>query len=199
MVCSSSLGGERRSASGDSRSAFFQYVIHAPFSSASLREAGLLLRAKWRRAKCRLESSSLSLFLRKAFWDVESSAVSCSGHHGVQASEAFAHIAMETVVCSSLEKDKTNPFPCLCAFFFFFKAILKPGVRESTLRGSPSLHPLQNQTHKENSENCVTYTHLPHAQKIFHTKTDCSGRSPKTDSVYDASAHIPPGKSKHDK
>lgn len=119
MVGSSSLSGERRSASGDSCSAFFQYVIHAPFSSASLREAGPLLRAKWRRAKCRLESSSLCLFLRmgKAFWDVESSVVSCSGHHGVQASEAFAHIAMETVVRSSLEKDETNPFPCLCSFF----------------------------------------------------------------------------------
>ncbi|TNN76794.1 hypothetical protein EYF80_013043 [Liparis tanakae] len=37
-----------------------QYVTHAPFSTASLREAGLLRCAKWRRAKCHLESSSLS-------------------------------------------------------------------------------------------------------------------------------------------
>lgn len=56
---------ERRRASGDSGSAFFQYVIHAPFSSASLGEAGLLPCAKWRRAKCRLESTSLSLLLKR--------------------------------------------------------------------------------------------------------------------------------------
>lgn len=181
MVGSSSHSGERRSASGDSCSAFFQYVIHEPFSSASLREAGPLLCAKWRRAKCRLESSSLSLFLRmgKAFWDVESSVVSCSGHHGVQASEAFAHIAMETVVRSSLEKDETNPFPCLWSFFFF-KAILKPGVRESTLRGSPSLHPLQNQTHTKKIQKTVSLSHLPYAQKAQYGKTDYSGRTPKT-------------------
>lgn len=55
------LSRERWWASGDSCSAFSQYVIHASSSSASLQEGGPRLCAKWRRSKCRLKSSSLSL------------------------------------------------------------------------------------------------------------------------------------------
>lgn len=64
------------------------------------------------------------------------SIISCCGHRGVETTEGFAHIAMETVVHGSV--DETNPslLPPL------FYAILKPGAQVFTLRGSPSPQPL---------------------------------------------------------
>ena len=92
-----SISGERRHASGDSCLAFSQYVIHASFFSTSLREAGLLLCAKWRRAKCRLESSSLSLLFQAAKPLGRGTCIVSCERHVVEAS-AFNQIAMETVV-----------------------------------------------------------------------------------------------------
>lgn len=111
-----------------------------------------------------------SLSKQESFWDVEPSIVSCCGRHGVEATEAFVHIAMETVVRSSLEKDETNPITSLSPCF---KAILKPGVQESTLRGSPFFQLLLKKTKHTHThtQNCVTHTlthmHIPkNAQKL---------------------------------
>lgn len=134
-------------------SALFQYVIHAP--SASLREGGRLLPAKRRRAECRLESSSLSL-PRRARKGLGMRGRASSAAVGILVRRQLRHIAMETGVCSGLEKGETNPIP---SSLFFFKAILNPTTHESSLRGSLPLQPLvTNQPHTENSENCVTQT-----------------------------------------
>lgn len=135
---------------------------------------------------------------RKSFWDVESSIVSCCGRHGVEATEAFTHIAMETVVRSSSVKDKTNPIPCLTSFLkIYFKTWCSRVHPQGFAIPSTARKP--NKSHTQNSENRVTHRRahmhiLKYAQELLQEHQ----KHYTNPSVYHTSVHVPPGKTKHD-